>query len=235
MPPAGSDGTAAGATAAFANSGLATTALALARLPPEVTVTSISRSFVGGRLLVKTMNFCEGCHIPGAINFENSASEAALPNRLYRTFATGAFNRNVGTSITSYNASCVASASAATDVSVHSLPPNEDPYSAIQSSTTVYRPSCTNLMNSRRISATSLSSFQDMTTSGVHVLNRAECPRITRAKVSANYPGCTARPANKRLDRFTLRGRRKVDGQWKLYGLVHNIEKLANHRSRMAA
>jgi hypothetical protein len=32
---------------------------------------------------------------------------------------------------------------------------------------------------------------------------------------------------NKRLDRFTLRGNKKVDGQWKLYCLVHNIEKLA--------
>ena len=35
--------------------------------------------------------------------------------------------------------------------------------------------------------------------------------------------------ANKRLDRFTLRGRTKVDAQWKLYCLVHNIEKLAHH------
>lgn len=34
---------------------------------------------------------------------------------------------------------------------------------------------------------------------------------------------------NKRLNRFTLRGRTKVDGQWKLYCLVHNIEKLAHH------
>lgn len=34
---------------------------------------------------------------------------------------------------------------------------------------------------------------------------------------------------NKRLDRFTLRGRKKVDGQWKLYSLMHNIEKLAHH------
>jgi len=34
---------------------------------------------------------------------------------------------------------------------------------------------------------------------------------------------------NKRLNRFTLRGRQKVDGQWKLYCLVHNIEKLANN------
>ena len=32
---------------------------------------------------------------------------------------------------------------------------------------------------------------------------------------------------NKGLDRFTLRGRTKVNAQWKLYCLVHNIEKLA--------
>jgi transposase len=34
---------------------------------------------------------------------------------------------------------------------------------------------------------------------------------------------------NKRLHRFTLRGKVKVDGQWKLYCMMHNIEKLANH------
>lgn len=34
---------------------------------------------------------------------------------------------------------------------------------------------------------------------------------------------------NKGLNRFTLRGRSKVDGQWKLFCLVHNIEKLANN------
>jgi transposase len=39
--------------------------------------------------------------------------------------------------------------------------------------------------------------------------------------------------ANKGLDRFTLRGRTKVDGQWKLFCLVHNIEKLA-HRGYAA-
>ena len=33
---------------------------------------------------------------------------------------------------------------------------------------------------------------------------------------------------NKGLDRFTLRGRQKVDGQWKLYCMVQNIEKLAH-------
>jgi hypothetical protein len=33
---------------------------------------------------------------------------------------------------------------------------------------------------------------------------------------------------NKRLHRFKLRGQTKVDGQWKLYCLMHNIEKLAH-------
>ncbi len=36
--------------------------------------------------------------------------------------------------------------------------------------------------------------------------------------------------SNKRLNRFTLRGRTKVDAQWKLFALVHNIEKWANYR-----
>ena len=34
---------------------------------------------------------------------------------------------------------------------------------------------------------------------------------------------------NKGLDRFTLPGRSKVDGQWKLYRLIHSIEKLVHH------
>jgi Transposase DDE domain len=33
----------------------------------------------------------------------------------------------------------------------------------------------------------------------------------------------------KQLCRFSLRGQQKVDGQWKLYCLMHNIEKLAHH------
>jgi hypothetical protein len=34
---------------------------------------------------------------------------------------------------------------------------------------------------------------------------------------------------NKRLDRFTLRGKVKVNIQWLLYCLVHNIEKILNY------
>lgn len=35
--------------------------------------------------------------------------------------------------------------------------------------------------------------------------------------------------ANKRLNRFSLRGKKKVQGQWQLYCMVHNIEKLNNN------
>ncbi len=34
---------------------------------------------------------------------------------------------------------------------------------------------------------------------------------------------------NKRLTRFSLRGRKKVNAQWQLYCLIHNIEKLKNY------
>ncbi|MEX2489394.1 MAG: transposase [Pseudomonadales bacterium] len=34
---------------------------------------------------------------------------------------------------------------------------------------------------------------------------------------------------NKSLNRFSLRGKRKVQGQWQLYCLIHNIEKLMNY------
>ena len=33
----------------------------------------------------------------------------------------------------------------------------------------------------------------------------------------------------KRMDKFTLRGKAKVNIQWLLYFLVHNIEKIANY------
>ena len=35
--------------------------------------------------------------------------------------------------------------------------------------------------------------------------------------------------SQKRLDRFTLRGRIKVNIQWMLYGMVHNIEKILHY------
>ncbi len=37
--------------------------------------------------------------------------------------------------------------------------------------------------------------------------------------------------SNKGLDRFSLRGKEKVNGQWLLYSLVHNIEKISRYSS----
>jgi hypothetical protein len=34
---------------------------------------------------------------------------------------------------------------------------------------------------------------------------------------------------NKRMDKFSLRGKIKVNIQWLLYCMVHNIEKVANY------
>ena len=75
------------------------------------------------------LNFCEGCHIPGAYNFANSDSQAALPNRLYRTVATGSFAGHVGDTFTTFSGpGCTAGASApATDVTVHALAPYFQP------------------------------------------------------------------------------------------------------------
>ena len=34
---------------------------------------------------------------------------------------------------------------------------------------------------------------------------------------------------NKKLKRFSLRGKQKVQSQWRLYCMVHNIEKIMNY------
>ncbi len=72
------------------------------------------------------LNFCEGCHIPGAYNFANSDSEAQQPFRLYRTVAAGSFSGTAGDTYTTYSGPTCATAtqsSPATEVSVQSLAP----------------------------------------------------------------------------------------------------------------
>lgn len=72
---------------------------------------------------------CETCHLPGTYDFSASASASALPNRLYRTVATGIFRGTEGTTITTYSYSsatgtCVAGTSSAqTALGVFSLSP----------------------------------------------------------------------------------------------------------------
>ena len=79
---------------------------------------------------------------------------------------------------------------------------------------------------------------QHMPTHADHLL-RSMRERIDSAEGRAQYGErfATVEPVfgnlryNKRLSRFTLRSRQKVDGQWQLFCLVHNIEKLANARA----
>jgi len=53
--------------------------------------------------------------------------------------------------------------------------------------------------------------------------------RLYAARMATVEPVFANLRHNKRLDRFTLRTRPKVNTQWTLYCLVHNIEKLAHH------
>ena len=75
---------------------------------------------------------CEGCHVRGSYDFSAAASESALPNRLYRTVATGFFALNVGDTTPRYSgASCTASQSSPqTDVGAYSLSPYIQGYPA---------------------------------------------------------------------------------------------------------
>ena len=38
----------------------------------------------------------------------------------------------------------------------------------------------------------------------------------------------------KRLDRFTLRSKPKVNVQWMLFCMIHNLEKIVNYGTRLA-
>ena len=60
-------------------------------------------------------------------------------------------------------------------------------------------------------------------------IDSSEGKRMIAARFATVEPVFGNLRHNKRLTRFTLRGRTKVDGQWKLYCLVHNIEKLGHH------
>ena len=73
----------------------------------------------------RVLKNCEGCHVRGSYDFSNSASQSALPNRLYRTVATGFFALNVGDTYPTYSgASCAAGTSEPqTDVGAYEVSP----------------------------------------------------------------------------------------------------------------
>jgi transposase len=67
--------------------------------------------------------------------------------------------------------------------------------------------------------------------------HRVDSPRgkqIYSHRMSVVEPVFGNLGTNKGLNRFSLRGKIKVQGQWRLYCLVHNIEKLANYGHMVA-
>jgi len=62
-----------------------------------------------------------------------------------------------------------------------------------------------------------------------HAIDSARGRRLYARRIATVEPVFANLRHNKRLDRFTLRSRPKVNTQWHLYCLVHNIEELAHH------
>jgi len=67
-----------------------------------------------------------------------------------------------------------------------------------------------------------------------HRVDSQKGKRIYSHRMSVVEPVFGNIGSNKRLNRFSLRGKEKVQGQWRLYCLIHNIEKLNNY-GKMAA
>ncbi len=62
-----------------------------------------------------------------------------------------------------------------------------------------------------------------------HRVDSPKGKRIYSHRMSVVEPVFGNIGTNKRLNRFSLRGKTKVQGQWQLYCMVHNIEKIMNY------
>jgi len=66
-------------------------------------------------------------------------------------------------------------------------------------------------------------------------IDTPEGRRIYRQRLGTVEPVFANVRTQKRMDRFTLRGHAKVGIQWKLYCMVHNIEKILNFGTSFAS
>ena len=67
-----------------------------------------------------------------------------------------------------------------------------------------------------------------------HRVDSPQSNEINSHRMSVVKPVFGNIGTNERFNRFSLRGKKKVNGQWRLYCLVHNNEKFANY-GRLAA
>jgi hypothetical protein len=65
----------------------------------------------------------------------------------------------------------------------------------------------------------------------IEKIDGGEGRRIYQQRIAIIEPVFGNIRSIKRLDRFTVRGREKVNAQWNLYCLVHNIEKIMRYSS----
>ena len=62
-----------------------------------------------------------------------------------------------------------------------------------------------------------------------HRVDSKEGKQIYSHRMSVVEPVFANIGTNKGLNRFSLRGKKKVESQWQFYCMVHNIEKLTNY------
>ena len=63
----------------------------------------------------------------------------------------------------------------------------------------------------------------------IEKIDTAEGKKRYSQRLAIVEPVCANIRTQKGLDHLTLRGKQKVDIQWTLYAMVHNIEKIANY------
>ncbi len=90
------------------------------------------------------------------------------------------------------------------------------------------RPRCISAAGAKR-KQLSIPLNQSLSKQRVEKIDSEEGRRIYPQRLAIAEPVFANIRTNKRLDRFTLRGKIKVNIQWLLYCLVHNIEKILNY------
>jgi hypothetical protein len=60
-------------------------------------------------------------------------------------------------------------------------------------------------------------------------IDTPEGKRIYSRRLAIVEPVFANTRSQKQLDQFSFRGKSKVNIQWKLYALIHNIEKIMNY------
>ena len=81
----------------------------------------------------------------------------------------------------------------------------------------------------RQISVPIVGTSDNLTKPMIEKIDSVEGRRIYNRRIGIVEPVFANVRTQKRMDHFTLRGKMKVNIQWLLYCMVHNIEKIANY------